>query len=76
MQTNKRRIEARSAKDRAMVMFASDPLITGIGLGRTADGSDYAVVVMVTDRHALTTLPKKLGTVPVVGVLSGASRAY
>lgn len=66
---------ARAAKQRAKTMFADDPAIAGIGIGRTEDGAGYAVMIFLADASALPRIPTKLGSVPVRTTFTETAKA-
>jgi hypothetical protein len=56
--------------------FGRDSDITGVGLGKTKDGTDWAVVINVATRQALARLPRSIQSIPVVPVFTGTNRLF
>jgi hypothetical protein len=66
--------QARAAK-RAVCAATSDLRGVSVGIGETADGRDYAVVVLVDDEATRRQLPRLQADVPVEVTVAGRVKA-
>ena len=66
--------EARAAK-RAVCSATEGLRGVSVGIGQTADGRDYAVVVLVDNEETRRMLPKLSTDVPVEVTVAGTVRA-
>lgn len=69
------REEARSAKQLAAERFRDDVEVTSVGLGMTADRSDYAVTITVANGRVLKRIPRTIGSIPVRTAILGEALA-
>ena len=70
------RDDARKAKLAAAARFYDDADVTSVGIGMTADRSDYAVTITVASARALKRMPVSILNVPTRVELVGETIAF
>ncbi len=68
-------VEARSAKQDVETQLRGVPGVS-LGIGRTENGADYAVIVLVEDEQTASSLPSISSELPVKIKVSGKAYSY